>query len=479
MVFEYVRRQPVIRSLHSADIPEGADSTDASSLGGFIRTQVEELNLAGARAVMCVGRSQAVLKSLLLPVDVASDELASMVQYQVSRELPFPAGEAVVDFSRGVHWDTAGAEAAGEGTTVLAAAVRLPVIDSARQICEEAGLTLERLGLRPYANLRAVYRSVRCEPHQRLLLVNITADEAEIDVMCDESLEFSRAAAVTAGEDRQGPDVQRAVSEVTRSLQSFNAVRPGAEIDVVFVAGSTGLEKDLAAALSEALSVRCELFDPSDGFALRTVEATGAFGAALGLAAATGQQEPLPFDFINPKRPAPPRDTRRIKVMAAAAAVVVLLGAGAIGRMSYMDRRRADVKTLAGKNKTLLAANKKLKRLRRRVEAVEKWDNDRTGWLDQLTHLSRTLPKAKELYLTGLDFSPGKAALTGRVTDSATVSRFAKRLMDMPGYEVRPKGTGAVKDKFGYPMQFSLEVLISPQAGSTATATGPATAEVN
>ncbi len=477
VVFRYVRGRPVIVSLHRAEIPEGADSRDAVSLGGFIKTLVADLGLGGARAVMCVGRSQAVLKSLMLPTGVSSDELASMVQYQVSRELPFAADEAVVDFTRGVHWDTAGAEADGEVTTVLAAAVRIPVIETAGRICDEADLKLERLGLRPYANLRAVYRSVRCEPGERILLVDITSDEAEIDVMCDESLEFSRSAAVTSPEDQAGPDVRRIVAEVTRSLQSFHATQPGTEIDAALVAGATGLEKDLVAALSESLSVRCELLDPAGGFAVQTSEEASSFAAALGLASVDIRRESLPFDFVNPKRPAPPKNTRRIKAIAAAAVIVVLLGAGALAGSSHINRLKTDVNKLTVKKKKLLKTNKSLKRISKRVKAVETWADADYRWLGQLAHLSNTLPEAKALYLTGLDCSPGKVMLTGRVADSETVSLFAEKLMDMTGYEVRPKGTSAVRDKFGYTMQFRLEVLISPDARPVVTTSRPAETE--
>ncbi|MCK4624931.1 MAG: pilus assembly protein PilM [Phycisphaerae bacterium] len=473
VVFRYVRGRPVIVSLHRAEIPEGVDPSDAASLGKFIRTLIVDYDLDGARAVMCVGRSQAVLKSMTLPSGVSSDELASMVQYQVSRELPFAADEAVVDFTHGVHWDTAGAEADGEVTTVLAAAVRIPVIETAGRICDEAGLKLERLGLRPYANLRAVYRSVRCEPGERILLVNITADEAEIDVMRDESLEFSRSAAVTSPDDQAGPDVRRIVAEVTRSLQSFNATQPGAEIDAALVAGATGLEKDLVAALSESLSVRCELLDPAGGFAVQTSEAASSFAAALGLASTDIRGESLPFDFINPKRPAPPKNTRRIRAIAAAAVIVVLLGTGALAGTSHISRLKTNVNTLTEKKKNLLRTNKSLKRLRKRVRAVETWADADYRWLGQLAHFSATLPEAKALYLTGLDCSPGKVMLTGRVADSETVSRFAEKLMNMTGYEVRPKGTSAVRDKFGYAMQFRLEVLIAPDARDVITTSRP------
>ena len=178
VVFEYVRKAPAILALHTFAVPETVDVTDPQAMGAFLRALIDKLHLRGASALMCLGRSQAVLKSLQLPAASSDDELASMVQFQVNKELPFSADEAVVDFTHAEHFDVAEAETGGEGPAVLAAAVRLAAIDAARAICETAGLKLQRLGLRPYANLRAVYRCVRCKPGERILLVNVTAHHA-------------------------------------------------------------------------------------------------------------------------------------------------------------------------------------------------------------------------------------------------------------------------------------------------------------
>ena len=91
VVFEYVRKAPAILALHTFAAPETVDVTDPQVMGAFLRTLIDKLHLRGASALMCLGRSQAVLKSLQLPAASSDDELASMVQFQVNKELPFSA----------------------------------------------------------------------------------------------------------------------------------------------------------------------------------------------------------------------------------------------------------------------------------------------------------------------------------------------------------------------------------------------------
>jgi len=271
------------------------------------------------------------------------------------------------------------------------------------------------------------------------------------------------------------------VTEVTRSLQSFYAAQPGATINTALVAGGTGLEADLVAALRERLGVRCELLDPAGGFGVSPGPTVSAFTAALGLAAGQAT-DALPFDFINPKRPRPPRDTRRLRAAAILTAVVVALGGGALARSVYLGRYRAEVSRLERHNRQLRKVNKAFEDLRGRVEAVEAWAAGDVNWLDQLAHLSNTLPPAQQVYLTSLRALPtgsrsisgrsrsgkvgpvGTLILSGRVKQGRILSGFATRLMNMPGYEVKPKGTSPVSDPLGYGTQFSLDVLVARDA---------------
>ena len=505
-VCEALRGELRVESLHAAAVPPEASPANADAFGRFLGSVIERLGLRNAAVVMAAGRSQAVLKSVALPPNVLPEELASMVQFQVARELPFQSDEAVVDYTLGSHWAASEQPASGEAavgeasTSVLAAAVRLPVVDAARTLCQAAGLRLQRLGLRPYACLRALRRCVRTAPGERLLLVNLTSDEVEIDLVCGEDLEFSRAATVAvpagagvapvraagraaeaaatqdapgAGDQAPGDTesaVRRVVEEVVRSLHSFHAVQRSAQLGACLVAGGTGLEQAVREALAQRLGVRCELLDPSPAFGLRRGEGVSSFIAALGLAAGQCEQD-FHFDFLNPKRPVVKRDTRKLRLAAALVAgalvLVALLGAG----HAHVRAREAQVRDLKNKCDAAAKENSLRKALAARLRKVDAWLDQDVDWLGQLAYLSNTLPEARQLYLTKLNCQMGTIKMSGRVRDRETVLGFSKTLMDQPGYNVRPGTITPLRDRQGlYDMDFVLDLLIDESAARKAEA---------
>jgi Tfp pilus assembly PilM family ATPase len=478
VVFGHARRQSTVVSLHSVAIPAEVNASDAAAVGAFLKPAIEKLGLAGASAWMCVGRGQAILKSLGLPVGADSSELASMVQFQVAKELPFSADEAVSDFIVGSHWD-GGADAPAAGEAVLAAAVRLPVIDAARQLCDQAGLRLARLGLRPWANLRAVYRVLNLSAGQRVLLVDITNDQIEIDVMCDRGLEFSRSATRPAGGpegDDKDAAVSRIVTEVVRSLQSVSAMGQAAALSVSMVSGATGLEVGVAMALAERLKVACELFDPAAGFAVARSPEVTAFGAVLGLTAHE-QDEPFALDFLNPKRPVAPRDTRRIMVFAAGAAAAVLLLGTLLGRAAYVGAHTDVVAQLQNQNNELVKRNKDLKVYDKRLADITNWRGDNVDWLDQLACLTNLLPPPEEVCLSKLDCVGNQVHMEGRVRDPRVLSGDFAQAMAQAGFEVKNinQKNPVVNDPSGYQQQFSLDVLIPAKAKPVLATSRPVT----
>jgi Tfp pilus assembly PilM family ATPase/Tfp pilus assembly protein PilN len=462
VVFRLVRKVPTILAAESVAVEEGLDIADAEALGRFLRPTIGRLGLRNAAAVMCVGRTQAVLKSLQLPAE-ETGELAAMVQFQVSRELPFPAEEGVVDFTRAEHFDVSESAETG-GTPVLAAAVRLEAVDVAGRLCDQAGLRLERLGLRPQANLRAVGQCVRTEPGERLLLVNITADEVEIDFFADETLEFSRAATLAVpdaaddGGDRQGA-IRRVVLEVNRSLQSFQAMQGGGQVDACLVAGGTGIEEPVVAALADSLRAPSEMLDPAGGFALPGDGRQSRFVACLGLA--SGQSAAaLPFDFVNPKRPPEPRDTRRPKALAVVAAAMAAVLLGFFLHTRVLGQRRDAVDELAAEVEKIEDANRGLRIVEKRVEKIQQWRQEKVDWLDQLACLSQRMPGAGDVYLTSLrGSSSGTLALSGQARDSRDLHAFAAGMKEL-GYQGKLRGTDPKdRDRHGYTLKFSMDLL--------------------
>ena len=456
-----------INNLISVPIPEDLDVTDSQALGRFLGETLRSVSFGGAGIVMSVPRSQTVLKPLTLPPNSPTVELPDMVYYQVANELPFAVQDVVIDFTDETHYDAGVDETTGaKEINILVAAVRLSVIDHYRQVAEAAGVRLLRLGLRPYANMRCYEACEGPLEDRGVAIVHITADETEIDVLVRGSLVFSRSAVVDlssiASADDLGIDhaAGSLAAEVARTLQSYHAMTLPEQVDIVLLAGATGIESQTARKITDRLGIPARILDPSAAFASGTRERVDSkFVSVLGLAIAHVKSEKLPFDFLNPKRRAVRRDTRKIRITAAAiVGVVLVLGAVACARIYIADMQET-FKTLTRKKAQLSDKIDAVKPLTRRVQAIEAWRETRRSWLDHWAYLSSLFPSCEDVYLTALKTNTdGSISLTVHGRSNEAITELGRRL-DRAGYKLTPGPIKTSNDTYGYPYNTSMRVF--------------------
>jgi Tfp pilus assembly PilM family ATPase len=454
--------------LRSLALPADVDVANADSVGTLLKNLVEEMGLAGADMIMNVPRSQAVLKVLTLPAGTPQTDLAGMVQYQIANELPFDAAEAVVDFTVTTHGGAeAPAEGVEQGLSVLAAAVRLPVVDYYRRLAEVAGLHPARLCLRPASNLRCLDACVKRRGNECLALVDVTADETEIDFIMGPSLLFSRSApladAAAPGDGAQV--VQSVVTEMLRSLQSFQAGHRGGKLDVVLVSGQSELARDVVAALSGRAGAKCELFDPAKGLDLPAGAPAAAFSAALGAAMTAADTEG--FDFLHPRRPEVRTDRRKTRVALAGVAAGFLLLLCMLGGSSMVKSRADEASRMAAdaeREKTLW--EKTVNPMGGRVDRLETWQNSQVDWLGHLGQLSALLPGAADIYVSRLDTSStGEMNLAIHARQRECIDQLETKLATS-GYRIHPSNVAARSDPkgLGYVFESTVQTALDPKA---------------
>ncbi len=468
-----------ISSLTTRDIPDSIETSDPQALGEFLRQTLKDMGFRGTSVVMNVPRSQVVLKPLTLPPNTPKNELAGMVYYQVEKELPFPAADAVIDFTVETDYEPTITETdtdeTQEQTTdphridVLVAAVRLSVVDHYRRLAEAAHVKLLQLGLRPYADMRCLEV---CDPrtaNQNLALVHITTDETEIDVVSGRSLVFTRSAVKDisdAGSERpQGvsENVKALAAEVARTLQSYQAIEGGVKIDAVLLAGGTGVERAVAEQLTNTLRVPCEILEVGRAFeAYREGPIDSQFVTVLGTAVAHPSDDELPFDFLNPKRPPVRHDVRKIRAAIIASAVGLLLLVGFVTRSLYLGAKRDQVNLLLKEQKNLEKTIKSLKDTADRVLLIEEWAIA-PNWLEHWAHLSCVFPSAKDVYLNRLTTNTdGSTTLSIRARNSEAIAALSERLSGA-GYRFRPGSSSPTRDRYGYTSTTTLKILPAPQ----------------
>ena len=474
-----------VRKLLAEPIPAALNLDDPVAVGHFIRESLKKRRIRARRAIVAVARDQALLRMIRLP-EAPDDELVSMAHLQMDKELPYPADEATIDVTF-AHPSGSGSEQVG----VLAAAVRTKLLANIRKTAEAAGLKLDRVGLRAYANFCLVTRCVPIKPGQRLIYVDVGPDFTEIDIFSGQNLLFSRSAFVkipldlsrplhhASNEDRPPPDkaklsavLAELVLEVHRTVQAYRAEQAGLEdvsdeapsaepAEVILLGGGTGLEQDIARGLQERIDLPADILHPGQSFKLpRNINGDERmYSAVLGMALGPDTPEIIgPLNFLRPRRMKRPRtvgSTRR-KVSAIAAGVLLCLGLMLGGRFRVGSVAREAANTEIAKNK-LKAECKKMLRLRKKVQLVETWRRQGPGPLDEMRYITRMFPATNQAHLTKMLYFPGvRIDLKGRAKSSKVIDELTARLVEDNRFRVEPGSTAPVNDRYGFEQTFSL-----------------------
>jgi Tfp pilus assembly PilM family ATPase len=471
------------------DMAPDADRTDPLVVGASVSRALAKLGLKTSSVVMGLARSCVVLRNLRLPVLKNLPELTSMVHFQMAKDLPFPAEEAVIDFTVGREVvipkekadvppkPEAGVEDSATVTRVevLVAAVKRDVVEFHQCLAKAAGLKLSALGLLSYANSRCLEACKITDGGNALALICLRSDEVSADVMASQSLLFSRGAFVRPVGEAPHIDgavpvtpeafVQAAAIESVRSLHGYAGTEPYLPVGKVFVAGSTGLEAALLEALRSLVPVPCAQLDPADALRLapelRTI-AAGSIGA-IGLALGAGDEHGLPFDFLNPKRPAVQRNLRRIGLLSGAAAAVALLIALLGVRKVLIDKRMALFNAANAELSQAAKEEPSYRTLINHAAVVGDWVKGGKDWLQHYAYLASVLPPSEEIYLTSLAVdNQGNIRLSVQARSGETLAQLDKQLR-AAGYEVKPLAINPGADRFGYEFRSTVELAASPK----------------
>jgi Tfp pilus assembly PilM family ATPase len=505
---------PIVTRLASAplDIPADADRSDPNVLGHAIARALHQLDLKPHAVLMGISRAQVVLRTLVVPLIEDARELASVVHFQLGRDLPFRLEDAVIDFKvrrritpvppRPETGQVGTAIEAGESAApppkleVLVAAVKRDVVEFHRETAEAAGLKLAALGLLSYANARCLEACRVVEGDQAVALVSLRPDEMTIDVIAQQSLLFSRGASVKPiaepasappilpatvetvsppAVDQQDPAnvpapeppkpeglVDVVTIEVVRSLHSYSGMEPDNPVAKIAVTGATGHEADVVSAISNRFSIPCSLLDLATALELPPESRDQVPGAIapIGLALGVGDPQGLPFDFLNPKRPAVQRDLRRIRILAGIAAAAALFVFLVAMRTFLINRHERVRRELAA---AVAEAEKKspiYKQMIRQAASIDEWSKGTRNWLEQYAWLTAVLPASEDVYLTSLSVSgSGVIRMSVQARSGETLAKLEKQLR-AAGYDVKPIAITPGADRYGYAFRSSIELVI-------------------
>lgn len=490
------KRGVKIDKLLCVEIPADLDVSNPDQMGGHIRRTLEHEGISTRHAVVDVPRDQAILKTLTLPTS-QPDELPGMVQIQIAKELPFPVADAAVDFA------VTPAEEASPTGDVLVAAVRREMLEQYEAIAEKAGLRLDRVGLRPYANKEAVGALLKHAMPERVVFIDVRPSFMEIDVLRRSALAFSRSASVVipsgrgdsgilslsgsrggesvggaSGDTGEAPLLRRGgavidslMLEVTRSIEAYRAGDPGARIDHAVIGGDVGVEEALAEAIQKRLGITTELYNPASTFGWEPDEgaAASAFAASLGLVLEYADADAAHFDFLHPKKTVS-RTQQRLKMAPVAAAIVALFAvAGAVAVAQATKPKRQELARLNHEIADLQSHETENRKFLGVVDQIEAFDGKQIVWIDVLSDLVGLLPSNQEMVIDQmeLDQREGRVKLKTRTKQPQTPTTVIRTLSEFrrEGHEHAPRfevsmGPQAEKKGEKYPFYQDLRITV-------------------
>jgi Tfp pilus assembly PilM family ATPase len=445
---------------------------DAKALGAALKAALEKNKIKIKETILGLPRGLAVLRPLQTPIVADIRELASIVNFQIAKDLPFRVEDAVVDFKvlRAIEAARPGegdaAPAPEQRLEVLVGAIKKEVLEFYRTVAREAGLKMEGLGLRSLGHAEFLRQAHAAPPEGAALLLALRTDESAIEVIDRGKLVFSRVAGVPLPPPDEDPAafLQSMQIEVVRSLHSHAGSGEQQAVSKVLVCGETGWEQRMADLLGAKLKVATEVPNAAES------NATAARGLALAALGPGG----LTLDFENPKKPAVPRNTRRTTILLAAAAALVLL-ITLFAVRTHLVKKRMAVKLKVQTELAQAEKNSKVySRLRLQHRAVTNWMAEEKSWLNHFAYLSSILPGADEIYVSAFATTPQHVIRFSVQSKTGELLAELDKKLRAAGYEVKPLSITPANDKFGYNFRTTVELTIPKKlAPDTSKAKAP------
>jgi Tfp pilus assembly PilM family ATPase len=382
---------------------QSPNPAEAEALGRHLRERLKDAGIAPAPVLACVSRDRVILKEVRYP-SVPAHEEPAVVQFQVSKELTDAPDEVVLDY-------TPAAEAGTNGERhALAVVIRRELLTAYEALCRGAGLKLVALTPRPFGMLACWKQVMGAEGSDAAVaLLSVEEDSAEFSIVHRDQLLLTRS--LTAG--------TTLAAEVRRSLAVYAAQGPQPPVRAIYVAGGEE-HAPFRARLGDILGIPVHPMDPFGGVQRPGIPAAdrGGFVSAVGLVFVHAQRAELPINFAHPKKPRPPRNVNKVRLVAAASVAAVLL-LGAVGYCSVLLADKQQQVDHASLHKTQLDRDLTvLEEDWNRIAALDEWNQGGIVWLDELYDLTSRFPDTESIRLISLAGAP--------VTRTTQIKRAAK-----------------------------------------------------
>ncbi len=454
-------------------------SEQPEAAGKRLRAELDQTVASNGAVIVSLPREEAVVRLLELP-ECSDEELPELVRFQAVTRSAVPLERLLLDYL------PLPALAEAPGRRVWMATIGKPQSDRIQAMLSAAGLEASAIGLSSIGAAELIAHQSEAggtASEAATLVVSCVDLRVEITGIWQNRIVLMHSAALS-GHDPPEDQLTQILAETARSTVALSQAAPGLQIGSGWLIGARTDQSPLAEKLSERFGFKFHvLTNPtstpgvSGDASPRLLESPLAW-APLGLLLEQSSQRVDSVDFLHPRRQHPKPDRRKLyMILAGAAVVLVLVGIwGAIQRRVWqLDDQIAQLKTENGAAQTLLDKNAPL---RETAASVDDWTQRDIDWLEQFRMIEQAKGGADKLYLTTFDANVAtrdKLAVVvaaGRAKVPSEVDDFEDELVKL-GYRVTPKEISEDTTDPQYRVKIDLNLEIVPKAAGAEPKGGP------
>ena len=348
-------------------LPETVERDDASSVGLWLKDQLQKLGVNGGAAVFVLERDIVSIRRVEVP-STDPDELPDMVRMSIEKDLPIDAEDAIIDYIP-IHEE-------GHSTIVHAVAISRRDVNHIHMVAAAAGLDVGGITLRCLGSTYLAGRSEKSS--DGVLAIDVTGEGLEFIVCNDHELLFSRGVGMQ-GEQGAPPDAEQLSVETRRSWLSYRVSRGDIEAPHAIVLGGEHADK-IVEKIQENTGLTTKAYT-GDNLIQGAGNMRGIWPLA-GVLSSMGEVEQI---NLNDPRAAPDRAARsRQRSLIMTGIVVITAGFGwTLGNMQFTSFSES-ARELESKARGATAEYHDFRRREYRIEHLETWQSIRPDWLEHL-----------------------------------------------------------------------------------------------
>lgn len=407
----------------------------------------------GARIVFCLPRQKVTFRLLKKVPAQSPKEIESIVSLQAPRCLPYPAEELISGYQ------VISLDKQGYSELNMAVAHKETI-----ERCLEAAKTSAGNALFAAASpwgLLSYYRYLKPRDHQVTILIDADASGAELVVVREDKLLYSRAFRVERSAAGWQQDF---IDEINKSRAAYSKEAAGAEPVKIVLLGAEQARKDFAQALAKQaglpvseLSYEGFNFSAPQAEKIRSAEVS--FAALIGLALKPG---PESLSLLPPKikeanrKLAGKKEWLRLGVSLCAIAVIIGLGMARTleNKAAYLSRLKAELAKIAEEARPLEEIEKRIKIAQGRLQGS-------VSGLEALRELYRVLPP--QVLLASFAYEEAsRVVIRGQSPELKPVFDLAQELEKSPafsGYSVKVNYATKKATATGEAVDFQIDCL--------------------